>query len=40
MIYPEVIKLICDNKIYLELGRSVNLINEGSKDPIYKSYEI
>jgi phosphoribosylglycinamide formyltransferase-1 len=40
MIYPEVIKLICDNKIYLELGRTVNLINEGSKDPIYKSYEI
>ena len=40
MIYPEVIKLICDNKIYLDLGRTVNLINEGSKDPIYKSYEI
>ena len=40
MIYPEVIKLICYNKIYLELGRTVNLINEGSKDPIYKSYEI
>ena len=40
MIYPEVIKLICDNKIYLELGRTVNLINEGSKDPVYKSYEI
>jgi phosphoribosylglycinamide formyltransferase-1 len=40
MIYPEVIKLICDNKIYLELGRTVNLINEGSKGPIYKSYEI
>jgi phosphoribosylglycinamide formyltransferase-1 len=40
MIYPEVIKLICDNKIYLEHGRTVNLINEGSKDPIYKSYEI
>ena len=40
MIYPEVIKLICDNKIYLELGRTVNLINEWSKDPIYKSYEI
>ena len=40
MIYPEVIKLICDNKIYLELGRTVNLINEGSKDPIYKYYEI
>ena len=40
MIYPEVIKLIFDNKIYLELGRTVNLINEGSKDPIYKSYEI
>lgn len=40
MIYPEVIKLICDNKIYLELGRTVNLINEGSKGPVYKSYEI
>ena len=40
MIYPEVIKLICDNKIYLDLGRTVNLINKGSKDPIYKSYEI
>ena len=40
MIYPEVIKLICDNNIYLELGRTVNLINEGSKYPIYKSYEI
>ena len=40
MIYPEVIKLICDNKIYLELGRTVNLINEGSTGPVYKSYEI
>ena len=40
MIYPEVIKLICDNKIYLDLGRTVNLINEGSKGPVYKSYEI
>ena len=40
IIYPEVIKLICDNKIYLNLGKTVNLYTNDTKGFMHNSYEI
>lgn len=40
IIYPEVIKLICDNKIYLNLGKTVNLYNNDTKGYMHNFYEI